>query len=268
MDKSIIFLLIALVIIFIVNKVLSKFKSPAIGALTLVNGGVKSGKTTYSVNLAYREYKSRLRAYKFRKFICKLLFINYKGEEPLLYSNIPLNMKGVKVRQITPELLTRQERFAYGSVVYLSEFSLVADSTLVKDKILNERLLEFFKLFGHETKGGVCIVDTQSISDCHFSLKRCLDRHIYIYKCIKWIPFFLLLFVREERYAEDGTVVNSYNEDVEESLQKVIIPKRVWKMFDCYTYSAMTDDNDVSSVAYVGKSLKSKDYVSFKKIGR
>lgn len=263
MDHSILYLIIFIVLTFIFFKVASNFKSPANGALCLVNGGVKTGKTTYAVHVALKEYKARLRKYKIRKGILKFFGSKRKIEEPLLYSNIPI--KGTKHILVVPELLTREFRFSYGSVILLSEFSLVADSQLVKDQILNEKLLEFFKLIGHETKGGCLIADTQSIADSHYSLRRCLDRHIYIYKTVKWLPFFLLMYVREERYAEDGTVVNAYAEDVEQSLQKVLVPKKVWKMFDCYCYSAMTDDKPIYAKVNTNKSLKCHDYVSFKK---
>lgn len=266
MDNSIIYILIAFVVLCLALKTYSAFKSPGNGSLCLVNGGVKTGKTTYAVHVAIKEYKTRMRKYKFRKSILKLFNSKRKLEEPILYSNIPL--KGVKHVLLVNELLTRDFRFTYGSVILLSEFSLVADSQLIKDNVLNNKLLEFFKLIGHETKGGCVVADTQCISDCHYSLRRCLDRHIYIYKTIKFIPFILLMYVREERYSEDGTAVNTYDESVEESLKKVIIPKSVWKKFDCYCYSAMTDSKPVyMKFNKVGKndSLKAYDYISFKK---
>lgn len=255
-NGSIVLILIILVVLFIVVKFVRKFKSPAIGSLCLINGGVKTGKTTYAVNLAVREYKARYRRYKVQSLF------NSKIEEPCLYSNIPLS--GVKHVLIVPELLTRDFRFTYGSVILLSEFSLVADSQLIKDKVLNDKLLEFFKLIGHETKGGCVIADTQSISDVHYSLKRVLDRHLYIYKTVKFIPFFLLMYVREERYAEDGTIVNAYNDDIEESLVKVLVPKKVWKMFDTYCYSSLTDDLPIYKEFNQSKVLKVKNIVSFR----
>ena len=36
--------------------------------------------------------------------------------------------------------------------------------------------------------------------------------------------------------------MNTFDDDVEKTLQLVIIPKRVWKLFDCYCYSVLTDD--------------------------
>lgn len=267
MDSKIFLLIIILIVVaFVVHKLRKYFKSPAVGSLCLVNGGVKSGKTTFSVNLCKKEIKSRLRRFNFVKFFRKLFFMDITNmEEPKLYSNIPLDIKGVQCHEVTKEHLLREKRFNYGSVVYLSEFSLVADSRLVTNDYINDKLLEFFKLFGHETKGGICIVDTQSILDAHYSLKRSIDRHLYIYDTVRWLPFFLIQRVREERYAEDGTAVNSYNEDLESSLKRVLVPKSTWKSFDCYCYSALTDDNGLNNKAWTLKTLKCKDYVSLKK---
>lgn len=261
-------LIIVGLILFFAFKIYNKFKVPKVGALCLVNGGVKTGKTTFAVYLAWVQIKRRLLVYKIRKgfrTITKFIKRKRELEEPKLYSNIPLNFGKIKAHKITKEHLLRQKRFDYGSVILISEMSLVADSQMIKDQNINLNLLELFKLIGHETHGGIMIVDTQSILDVHYSLKRSIDRHLYIHSCFKYLPFFMLMRVREERYAEDGTVVNAYNEDLEESLKPVLVPKRIWKKFDAYCYSAMTDDLPKENLEWKNKSnLKINDYVSFR----
>lgn len=128
---------------------------------------------------------------------------------------------------LTDDLLLRKKRFVYGSVVYCQEASLVADSQLIRDMDINQLLLLFNKLFGHETKGGILIYDTQTISDLHYSIKRSLSEYFYIHRLVKWIPFFLIAYVQENRYSEDGSIITTINGDVEDSgLKKVIIPKK------------------------------------------
>ena len=245
-----------------------KFKVPKVGSLALVTGGVKSGKSTMSVALVRREYNRRLRRVKFKNFLIKCFC--KKGtpliEEPLIYSNVPLALPYVP---LTDDLLMRRERFVYGSVIYCQEASLVADSQLIKDKDINEQLLLFNKLIGHESKGGCLIYDTQAISDVHYSIKRCLSEYFYIHKVTKWIPFFLVLHVQESRYSDDGTIVNGSDEDIELKLRKVIIPKSTWKYFDCYCYSVLTDHLPVNkSVVENNKQtldLKARNILSFRK---
>ena len=58
---------------------------------------------------------------------------------------------------------------------------------------------------------------------------------------------------------------NDFSEDVEESLKTVIVPKRTWKLFDCYCYSALTDHLPVEDTLAKPNDLKARDVVTFKK---
>lgn len=264
MLKFLVFACLIFVVLWFVRKFLNKFKLCKIGSMALFTGGVKTGKSTLSVHTCIKEYKSRVRKTKFVNFFRKL-FKKDLIELPLLYSNVPLGLPFVT---ITDELLTRKKRFVYGSVIYVQEASLVADSQLLKDKDLNERLLLFNKLIGHETKGGLLIYDTQCISDLHYSIKRCLSNYFYIHHLVK-LPFFLILFVEENRYSDDGSIIVSENEDTENKLKKVIISKKVWKYFDCFCYSVLTDSLAVeNNVIYSDfkSDLKARKILSFRNL--
>ena len=91
------------------------------------------------------------------------------------------------------------------------------------------------------------------------------------------LPFFILLYVREYDYSFDtGSEVNIQSQDIEETLKPILIPKRVWKYFDAYCYSALTDDLPVEDKVdyipiekfpkYIWKkpNLKMKDFLSFR----
>lgn len=226
-------LLILILVCILMFFIFKYFKVLKIGSLSLVSGGVKTGKTTLAVYLATREYKKVLLRWKIRKaFGCK-------EEKPLLYSNIPLKQDFVLLDK---DYLLRNKRFNYKSVILISEASLFADSQLIKNQDINEQLLLFNKLIGHETKGGKLIYDTQQIQDCHYSIKRSLSSYFYIHHINKWIPFFILAYVKEYRYSEDNSVIGTETEDIEDTLKKVFIPKSVWRKFDCYCYSILTDD--------------------------
>lgn len=263
MGYLILFILIC-VALFFIRRFLKQFKIAKIGSLCLVTGGVKCGKSTLAVSIVRSEFNSRVRSIKFKNFFRKL-FKKDLLELPLIYSNVPLAMPYVP---ITEDLLLRKTRFVYGSVIYVQEASLVADSQLIKNMDINEQLLLFNKLIGHETKGGVIIYDTQSISDCHYSIKRCLSEYFYIHHLTKWIPFFLIAYVEEHRYSDDGTVISANTEDVENNLRKVIIRKSAWKLFDCYSHSVLTDNlpiekNIIKNDKHT-QDLKCKNIVSFR----
>ena len=185
-----ILLLIGVVILFFYLH--HEFKIPKFGCMTLVTGGVKTGKSTLSVYMAIKRYKRNKRQIRFLNILRKIIF-KPALEEPLLYSNIPLGVPYVK---LTKKLIERKARFRYGSVIYINEASLFADSQMIKDMDLNERLLMFNKLIGHELLGGYIIYDTQAIVDVHYSIKRCLSNYFYIHHLTKWIPGFLIAHVR------------------------------------------------------------------------
>ena len=216
-----------------------------------------------SVYLAYRTLKKARLKVRIHNALVKLLHLRKPlKDRPLLYSNIPLLIPYVP---LTEELLKRQARFVYGSVIYVCESSLVADSMAYKDDFVNEQLLLFNKLIAHETKGGYLFYDTQSIGDNHFAIRRCLSTYFYIHHSIKWVPFFVIAYVREMKFSDDNSAVNTFETDIEDTLQRVIIPKKVWKMYDCYCYSSLTDDLPVVAAEVVSKSLKARNVISFKK---
>lgn len=278
--KGVIFLIIILaILIFIIAKIKKHFKLPHLNALNLVVGELKGGKSITSVTLSIGELHYRQFIVKIKNFIRKLFGFS-TFEVPLLYSNIPLNCNYVP---LTRELFLRTKRFAYGSVVLIDELSFVADKMLFKcttkdgdteDVQVSCKL--FFKLFGHETAGhsavghGILIANTQSVSDCSKDVRACLGRVFYIEKISSpfWLPFFAICSLREERYTEDGTTINSYNEDLELSMRKFLFPKRRFSYYDSACYSLLTDNLEVEDNIVNGKllpHLKTNKIVSFDK---
>lgn len=257
---AILLLILALIVFVIITR---KFKKPKIACVALVTGGVKAGKSTFSLALALSKYKSQVRKVRFINFF-RRLFRREPLEKPLLYSNVPLACDYVP---LTDDLLLRKQRFVYRSVIYAQEASLIADSQLIKNLDVNQRLLLFNKLIGHETKGGYLVYDTQSINDNHYAVKRCLSEFFYVHDTIKILPFVLLVHVRELRYSDDSQELNIYDSDIEDSLKTVMISKRVWKKFDAYCYSVLTDHLPVADKVVSGRELpdlKARKIVSFR----
>lgn len=239
-------------------------KVPKIGAVALFTGAPKAGKSTCAVWFAI--FNLRLNRFKVKviNFFRKLFHSNKPQiPRPEIYSNIPLNMDYIP---LTRDLILRKKRFEYGCVIYLGESSLVADSFEYRDSLTNEELQLFCKLIGHETKGGCLIMDTQCIADNHFAFKRVTSQYFYVHHLVK-IPFFVLAYVLEKTYSEDCSDVQVNSSDVEDNLKIILIPKLVWKMFDPYCYSVLTDELCVDKNLVNGKKLpdlKARDIVSFK----
>lgn len=262
--KFIIYFILISVCVFFVHKFLSKFKFPKTGCLVPVVGGVKCGKSTFSCALVRSAYKRSLRSVKFTNFFRKVFNSNKPQLDlPVIYSNVPLNCDFVP---LTKDLLLRKTRPIVGSVVYLQEASLVADSQLIKDKDINNELLLFFKLCGHE--GVQVILDTQSTSDVHYSIKRSMSQIFNVQHTVKWLPFFLICEVMEYGYSEDGSILFAQNKDSDDVVKRVIIRKSIWKMFDSRAYSSLTDNKPLEPTNIVKGvelySLKVDKVVSFR----
>lgn len=272
--STLIYIILICIILFFVHKFLSRFKFPKCGAVAVFTGGVKAGKSAVSLAYALSNYRRIHRGWTIRCFFIRIInFFRGKDnkiqlpEEPFFYSSIKLRY--VKYVPLTREHLLRQKRFHFGSVCFIDEASLVADAQLYKDSYINTQLLLFFKLFGHESHGGKCVFNSHCITDLHHALKRTTSEYFYVHHISKYIPFFTLCFMREERYSDDGTTLNNYAEDVEDSLKKVLMLKKVFKKYDSFCFSSFTDNLPTDSsldIEYFekGDSLKMDKIVSFR----
>lgn len=233
-----VFIILILIVIAIVF-VIFKFKKLPLDSVVMVNGSVGSGKTSTAVYLAIKSYKKELRAYKIRKF----LHLKVEKEKPLLYSNIPLFK--VDYVPLTQDLLLRKKRFNYKSIVLISESSLVANSQANKNQYVNDKLTLWLKLIRHSLHGTYCkvpnlIVETQSINDNHYSFDRCITQSLYITKKFN-IPFFRIVKARELLLFD--SVINNIEDDLEKACMRwYIVPKSVFKKYDSYCYSILTDN--------------------------
>lgn len=262
--KVLVYIILILIIAFFVRKFLQLFKIPVVGSVCMVTGAVKSGKSTFAYGCAEANYRRVHFAWKIRVWLCKL-FKRKPPEEPLFYSNIPVGVPYVK---LTTAQILRQHRCRYGSVVFIDEATLLADSQLIKDMDINERINLYFKLFGHMSHGGKCIINTQCIADTHYGIKRSLGNYFYVHHLVKWLPFFNLVYVRECLYSDDNTTTNAVTKDAELDLRRVIIRKSVWKRFDSYAFSSLTDDLPVDDKVIKpvkNGSLKVEKVISFRK---
>lgn len=242
--------------------VLRKFKRPKINNLSVVTGAIKSGKSTTGLAFAIIKYNSVKFQWRVKCFINKILKKDLP-EEPLFYSNVPVKFKYV---QITADLLTRKKRARYKSVFFIDEATLIASNDDYSNLPLVERLEFFNKLFGHATHGGYIFYNTQALGDVSVEIRRCASQVFYIHHIVKWIPFIIVAYVRELVYSEDGLVVNTMEDDAEETLKKVIISKKTFKMFDRYAFSYFTDDLEVEDTIIDGEQLpdlKAREIIGF-----
>lgn len=243
------------------------FKLYKVKNIVFIDGSLGTGKSFYSVALAVRLYKRELRRWKVRNVLCKLLHRELP-ERPALYSNIRL--RNIEFTKITKDMLFRQNyRFPYKSILLLDEFSLVADQFCYKDREMSERLSNFFKLFRHETKGGYCVINSQTTSDLHYSVKYVLSDYLYIHHNTR-LPFVRALKVQEMAYCADKdgqSVTNVRNEDIEETCKTILVFSKYFKYYDSYCYSIFTDGLPIYEIGEFNEKkayIKDANLVSFK----
>lgn len=261
----IIVLVVAFFIWFYIKHIDIKFNT-----VCMITGAPKTGKSLLSVYLCNQALRKARLKYHVKRVLCFLFHKKFIGEKPELYSNIPLNIKGGYI-PITKDMLLRKEKIIDGSVFYLGEFSLVANSRLgqrtgVKNGVdydrINEELLLFTKLCGHQFNGKV-IIDSQCIADVHYAAKRVLSNYFYIHHSIN-IPFFKLLFIQELLYSDDNNTTNVNTNNASDNLRWFLIPKRkYYKMYDYRCYRYFTDNLTSDSKPVHADSLLAKDIVSF-----
>ena len=238
-NSGIFFLLLIVVAIIVIIFIRRKIKILKIPSVYLITGAVKTGKTLLSVHLAIKQYRRNVRKWWFKCLLCTILH-RERPLKPMLYSNIKLRWQ--RHNPFTIKILKREVRIPEMSVVLLDEASLIADSMLFKDQEINNRLMLFVKLFGHYSHGGNLFINTQSLSDLHFSFKRCINSYCFIYSNVKY-PFITLMKVREMMYSDEkNNIQNIYNDDLELSMRTLLIFNKSYKKYDRYCYSIFTDD--------------------------
>lgn len=243
MTKELLFLLFILIVALIIYLIVRKnFKTLKVPSVCLITGGVKTGKSLLSVKLSTKDYIRRYRAWWFAT-----KFFRKKLEKPLYYTNCCIrfgrlhNKLNKNIRFINLDLLNRNIRFNYKSVIYLQECSLLADNMDFNNKERNVDLSLFNKLIAHETKGGCLYYDTQSILDSHYSIKRVCSTYLFIQKNYNFLLFHIL-YVREMINTENG--INNFTDDVDCTTRRVIVPFWYHKRYDRYEYSYLTDKLD------------------------
>lgn len=275
MDLGVVLLIaIPVVLIWLYWVYRKKFKSIVVPCVCMATGAPKSGKDLLQADLAAHAYKVNYYVWKLiRCPLCKLMKKPIP-EMPLFYVNQPFSFGNlhsnkrhkldVNIRYITKELLLRQERPSYKSIVWISELTLVADNmmTVTIGKSLEEKkdieitvtkMTMFCKLFGHMTHGGKLFCNTQNLLDSAYPFKRVCSSFLFNQK-MKKFPFFNVIYVRE-MISKDNDAVNNVSSDADNDMKIYLVPKSVYKHYDMYFLSYLTDNLPISDKREYEKRL-------------
>lgn len=264
-------LIIILLVVFVVLVAVFYFKHKTIkcNSVLMITGAPKTGKSLLSIYLAFVFIRTNRIKWCLKKSFNFTFGLPYEKDFPELYSNIPL-VHSFGYIPVTKQMLLRKEKINDNSVFYLGEFSLVANSRLgqkqgFKNGInydnINEELLLFTKLCGHQFNGKV-IIDSQTISDVHYSVKRVLSNYLYIHHSTNLI-FHKILWVQEMLFSDDNSSINISEEDCTNKLKWLLVPKSLFKKYDYRCYSVFTDSLISESMVIYPDNLKAKNIVGF-----
>ena len=264
------FLVVLIVILIILFIIFKRSKNMCFDSVLMINGQVGGGKSLLSVKVACSSINKAHAIWWRRVHIWSIIFKNMKNEEePLLYSNIPVKSRFYV--PLTNDIIRRQKRCHYKSVILIDESSLLATSLDYKDKDLSEDLQLFLKLVRHSLKGSYrnllgsypnLIINTQSKNDNHYAFDRCINQVLYITKT-KTIPFFKVIWVRDMLLID--SVVNDMEDDIKESLSSrwFLVPKKYFKKYDSFAYEFLTRDKEVVNQTEDYINVKIKDIEKF-----
>lgn len=242
-----------LVILAIVLYVMYRknFKHLTTNCIALFTGAPKTVKDGLCCKESMHDYRHKHRIWRIRTFFQKL-FKKELDEEPLFYTNAVCSFKSLKakkphkldknIRAITQDLLLRRKRFNYKSVMWITEASLFADNMFYNDQDKNVQLALFCKLFGHETKGGSCYLSTQNTQDLHYAFKRVCCNFYFNQKKVNFLNLFCIVYTREMISNDLGA--NNFTDDLDTTTRKVLVPFWVFKRYNPYQFSVLTDDLD------------------------
>ena len=248
----ILIILVGLIVLYVIYR--KNFKILKVPSVCLITGGVKTGKSLLSVKLSIKDFKKRHRKWWFATHLLKK-----DMEEPMYYTNVLITfgntkyyLKGIGkphrldrcIVRIDLKHLNRDVRFNYKSVIYIQESSLMSDNMDFNNQEHNVELSLYNKLIAHETRGGAMYYDTQSPLDNHYSMKRVCSTYFFIQKNLNLLLFHVL-YVREMINTENG--VNDFNDDVDTTTRKVLIPFWYHHKYDRYEFSYLTDSLPVDN---------------------
>lgn len=264
-DNNLVLILVIIVgVIILLFWLKRKFKKLVLPNVFLVDGAPKTGKSALSLTLAHRIYVKNV----FKWYVGKPLYwLRYHDLsdyplKPMFYTNIPV---GFTHNMLSKDIIYHRKKVPPKSVIFIDEASLFADSQLIKDQELNLKLTLFCKMIGHTTRGGTLAINSQQVSDLHYSFKRVLGRYLYIYETKK-LPFVSITQVREMLYSDDTSIVNDVNEDAELSMRKIFFFNGIYKRYDCFCYYNLVKNKPYEvdyDFKFDRKDLSAKGLISF-----
>lgn len=227
-----IILIIAFIIIY---KVLKPYIQQY-DTVILYTGGLGSGKSLISSQMALRLLRKNRFKVKWHNF----WHPKDKWEKPQLYSNIAFRItKSEWALQLTPGHMLMESAIIPRSILFVDEICLFLDQFSIKLPA-SETVEEFATLYRHYTQGGFLVMNTQNSNKVNFHFRYCVNSALNLSYFKRRLPYPLPFLwykvkVRNISLADDIKRIEEGNR--EDSMSNLFGLRPLLKHYDTYTYS-------------------------------
>ncbi len=217
--------------IFILWKILSSYRLKTYDTVVAFTGGLGSGKSFMSTDIAIKLLKRKRREVKWKNHFRK------KGSKlptPLLYSSIPVKISRKENAVILNEKhLTLQERLVEGSVCFIDEIGSFCSQYDYKAK--NADLFdEFVRFYRHYTKGGFLVCNDQCSENIVLQVRRRLNT---VYNLMGFRKFLFIYWVKVRNISVSEEIKTIEEQDTEDNMTTLIGFLPLFRRYDTYCYS-------------------------------
>ena len=220
------------VCIFVVWKILKSYRLNTYDTIVSFTGGLGSGKSFLSVDMAIKLLRRKRREVKWKNLFRKK---GSKLPRPLLYSSIPVRISKKEMAvQLTDKHLTLQQKLVQNSVVFIDEIGSFCSQFDFKAK--NADVFdEFIRFYRHYTKGGFIVCNDQCSENIVLQVRRRLNTVYNLMGFRKWFGLFYTVKVRNISVSEEIKTIEE--QDTEDNMTTLfgIIP---WsRRYDTHCYA-------------------------------
>ena len=225
-----------IVLAVILWRILSSYRLNTYDTVVAFTGGLGSGKSFLSVDIAIKLLRRKRREVRWKNLFRK------KGEKlplPMLYASIPVQIsKKESAVILTEKHLTLQEKLVQGSVCFIDEIGSFCSQFDYKAKN-SDVFDEFIRFYRHYTKNGFIVCNDQCSENIVLQVRRRLNTVYNLMGFRKWFGLFYTVKVRNISVSEEIKTIEE--QDTEDNMTTLFGFLPLHKRYDTHCYAPRYD---------------------------
>lgn len=229
--------ILIIVLIVIVWKILRSYRLNTYDTVVAFTGGLGSGKSFLSVDMAIRLLKRKRREVWWKNRFRKKG--SAKLPKPMLYSSIPVRIsKKENALILTEKHLTLQEKLIPRSVCFIDEIGSFCSQFDYKAK--NADVFdEFIRFYRHYTRNGFIVCNDQCSENIVLQVRRRLNTVYNLMGFRKWFGLFYTVKVRNISVSEEIKTIEE--QDTEDNMTTLFGIMPFFTRYDTHCYAPRYD---------------------------